>query len=260
MTSPLYRDPNAPPNRSGLYALLQPLAMVAFVGLAALGALAAFHFFSNNTDLPVEAYSVVAPEEVAEAQITLDSIGAQESWVASNGDPLRVGLISGHAGSDAGAVCDNGLTEADVNRDIVTQVAEQLEGRNIEVIVLDEFDARLDGFLADTLVSVHADSCRDYGDTLTGFKLAEANTNASLDLKNCMYQAYALTTQLYYHVNTITEHMTDYHAFRKIAPGTPAIIIEAGFMNRDMELLTTQSHVPAQGIEAGILCYLEQAR
>jgi N-acetylmuramoyl-L-alanine amidase len=51
--------------------------------------------------------------------------------------------------------------------------------------------------------------------------------------------------------------MTDYHAFRLIAPGTPAIILETGFMNLDRELLTTRHEVAVGGIVNGIACFLE---
>ena len=37
----------------------------------------------------------------------------------------------------------------------------------------------------------------------------------------------------------------------------PAAIIETGFMNLDRQFLTTQPEVAAQGIVAGIICYLD---
>ena len=52
--------------------------------------------------------------------------------------------------------------------------------------------------------------------------------------------------------------MTDYHAFRLLAPGTPAIILETGFMYQDRSLLTQQPELPAQGVVDGILCFLNQ--
>jgi N-acetylmuramoyl-L-alanine amidase len=64
-------------------------------------------------------------------------------------------------------------------------------------------------------------------------------------------------TQLPYHENTITPHMTDYHAFRKIALGTPAIIIEVGFISLDRELLTTGADLVSDALVDGILCYLD---
>jgi N-acetylmuramoyl-L-alanine amidase len=38
--------------------------------------------------------------------------------LAQSPGPLRVGIIAGHAGFDSGAVCDDGLTEVEVNATI----------------------------------------------------------------------------------------------------------------------------------------------
>jgi hypothetical protein len=54
--------------------------------------------------------------------------------------------------------------------------------------------------------------------------------------------------------------MADYHAFRAIGIGTPAIIIETGFMNLDREFLTTGAEVPSRAITEGILCYVNAVR
>ena len=51
--------------------------------------------------------------------------------------------------------------------------------------------------------------------------------------------------------------MTDYHAFRTLPEGVPAIIIETGFMNLDRTLLTTNADVSAAGILNGIQCFLD---
>jgi hypothetical protein len=51
--------------------------------------------------------------------------------------------------------------------------------------------------------------------------------------------------------------MTDYHAFRTLPPGVPAIILETGFMNLDRALLTTNADIPAIGILSGIQCFLD---
>jgi N-acetylmuramoyl-L-alanine amidase len=52
--------------------------------------------------------------------------------------------------------------------------------------------------------------------------------------------------------------MTSYHAFSEIDPNTPAVIIEAGYMNQDRELLTKDPARVARGITAGIMCYLNR--
>ena len=50
--------------------------------------------------------------------------------------------------------------------------------------------------------------------------------------------------------------MTDYHAFREIDPATTAAIIEAGFLNKDYAILTGHPDVVADGIVAGIMCFV----
>ena len=168
------------------------------------------------------------------------------------------GIIAGHKDNDSGSVCDDGLTEASINATIALKVAENLQKRGITIEILSEFDPRLQNYHATALVSIHADSCTYYNELATGFKIAGSSYTDSQALSICVEQAYREETQLPYHMNTITEHMTDYHAFREIGPSTPAIIIETGFMNLDREMLTTGADIPADGVTNGILCFLNQ--
>jgi hypothetical protein len=50
--------------------------------------------------------------------------------------------------------------------------------------------------------------------------------------------------------------MTRYHAFSEIAPNTTAGIIEIGFLNLDQAILTSDPELLADGIVAGIKCYM----
>ena len=50
--------------------------------------------------------------------------------------------------------------------------------------------------------------------------------------------------------------MTEYHTFREIHSQTPAVIIEAGFMYLDRDILTKEPEKVARGITDGILCYV----
>lgn len=177
--------------------------------------------------------------------------------LAQSPGPIRIGLIAGHKGSDSGAVCDDGLTEAEVNLNITEKVAGALLAQGIHADILDEFDARLDNYGGTAVISIHADSCVYYNDLATGYKVAPSSRTDSSLLQNCMETAYAQVTQLPYHANTITPHMTDYHAFRSLPEGVPAIIIETGFMNLDRTILTTNADVPASGILNGIQCFLD---
>ena len=136
-------------------------------------------------------------------------------------------------------------------------MAQQFARQGATVTILNEFDDRLQGLQADLLVSIHADSCIG----ASGYKAAYAtNANvatAALVLNRCFDEWYAKTTQLTLHLNTITHAMTDYHAFRKIDPTTPAMILEVGFIGGDQQLLVERPATVAQGITESIRCYFE---
>ncbi|GJM41417.1 MAG: hypothetical protein DHS20C20_16990 [Ardenticatenaceae bacterium] len=174
--------------------------------------------------------------------------------------PIRIGIISGHKGSDSGSVCDDGLTEADVNLNIAEKVAGALLAQGIHADILDEFDPRLSTYGGTAVISIHADSCTYFNDLAAGYKVAASSRTDSTQLQSCMELSYQQATQLSYHANTITLHMTDYHAFRTLPDGVPAIIIETGFMNLDRELLTTNADIPAAGILSGIQCFLDSTQ
>lgn len=170
--------------------------------------------------------------------------------------PLHVALIAGHMSHDSGAVCEDGLTEADINLKVAHNVVASLQERGIRSEVYAEFDPRLQGYGGTALVSIHADSCDYFNDLATGFKISGSPLTDSSQLSICMENEYQAATQLPYHANTVTEDMRNYHAFREIGPGVAAVIIEIGFMNLDRELLTTNAHIPVEGIVNGIVCYL----
>jgi len=171
----------------------------------------------------------------------------------------RVGIIAGHYGSDSGALCEDGLQEVDINLDVAKQVVTLLAMRGWEVQLLEEFDARLEGYKADALLSLHADSCAFPGKS--GFKIARAESSyipGSEDrLVDCLRHSYGEVTGLPFDAYTITYDMTRYHALYEIDPTTPAAIIEAGFMLDDRVLLTEQSDRVAQGIADGLICFVE---
>ncbi|OQA23723.1 MAG: N-acetylmuramoyl-L-alanine amidase [Chloroflexi bacterium ADurb.Bin360] len=172
---------------------------------------------------------------------------------------IRVGVVPGHAGSDSGAICPDGLQEAQLNAQVADLVAGMLRARGWTVDLLDEFDERLAGYQANVLVSIHADSCVYAGKT--GFKVARAESSyipGSEDiLVSCLSRYYHARTGLPFDANTITFDMTRYHAFYEIHQNTPAAIIETGFMLDDRELLVERQDVVAAGIVEGLVCFLE---
>lgn len=236
----------SPPANSWRAFLVSQFATLVYLALGAMVVLFLSRYFQQTSDQPLEAFAIVeptiAPTESAQLVVT----------------GLDVALIAGHHESDVGAMCDDGLTEAAINLDIARRVAARLEDAGYTTEIFAEFDGRISVFGGRALVSIHADSCGEYGADATGFKISQASDAESGRLKACLFEAYAARTGLRYHANTITEHMADYHAFREIRPDVPAVIIETGFMNLDRELLTVQSDIPADGIAAGILCYLER--
>ena len=171
-----------------------------------------------------------------------------------------IGIVSGHWGHDPGSVCDDGLTEAEVNLTIATMVQKKFNDLGYDVEILKEFDPRLRNYQATVLVSIHNDSCTYINPQATGFKVAAAQASPdpirATQLTSCLRSRYGQVTGLPLHSTSVTIDMTDYHAFDEIANDTTAAIIETGFLNLDRQFLTSQPDVVAQGIVDGILCFL----
>ncbi len=180
---------------------------------------------------------------------------------------LRIGIVAGHwgDGSDPGAVCLDGITkEQEINLTIAQLVRqklqEQLEVKGYKIDLLQEFDSRLDGYVAALLLSIHSDICDATHPEATGFKLAAStysnDKNLTDRLAACLYDGYQRATGLPYNPNNVTDDMTKYHAFRAIDPSTPAAIIETGFLYLDRSLLVDHPQLVADGIVAGVLCFV----
>ncbi|MHB1319216.1 MAG: N-acetylmuramoyl-L-alanine amidase [Anaerolineae bacterium] len=176
-----------------------------------------------------------------------------------SGQRATVGLLAGHWQNDSGAVCDDGLTEAEINLAVARAVGDRLRQEGITVQILPEFSPRLNGFRAKAFVAIHTDSCID----LSGFKLARMTHSDDPDAEDLLvrtiYRTYADATGLEPHYDTITDDMRQYHALRRISPGTPGAIIEIGFMGGDRYLVTQQQDRAAAGIAGGILAFLAES-
>ena len=218
------------------------------------------------------------PAVVQGLQLERDEIMAD--LAAARATPLqtpqwlrRIGIISGHRGlgatllRDPGAVCYDEykrvtLEEETINFAVSTRVIANLEALNFAVDMLDEFDPRLDNYRADALVSIHANSCIDYGEVVSGFIVSKSDarpeTGNDVFLRECIALNYAANIPLERSYNE-TEDMINNHAWQKIHPLTPGVILEMGFMLADQEILTTQHDLLAHAITMGILCYIENA-
>lgn len=201
------------------------------------------------------------------ARLAGASIPVLDRWIpqtfVSAAFAKQVILISGHAGYDSGAVCTDTagqvlVTEAEVNAAVAERAAQLLRRAGADVLILTEFDPRLQGLQADVLLSIHADSCIE----ASGYKAAH-HTNSAIPaiearLVACIDQHYPRVTGLAHHPNTITHDMTNYHAFRQIDPQTPAAIIELGFLGGDQTLLVERPDTAAQGVAESLLCFLQE--
>ncbi len=179
----------------------------------------------------------------------------------TNSPRPRIGLVAGHwGGQDTGAVCPDGLTEVSLNLKIATLVQSMLVKEGFEVDLLKEFDPRLTEYKALALVSIHNDSCDYINDQATGFKVAAAKSSQfpekSTRLTACLSQRYQAITGLPFHYGSVTNDMTDYHAFNEINSDTTAAIIETGFMNLDRDKLVNHTDQIAEGVASGILCFV----
>jgi N-acetylmuramoyl-L-alanine amidase len=173
-----------------------------------------------------------------------------------------VGIVAGHHGpeNDPGAVCEDGLQEADVNLRVAEQVVAALSRRGFQAELLEEFDERLLGYRAEALLAIHADSC--IAGEATGFKVARVLGSAIPEVEDalvsCLRKEYGRITGLAYHEQTITPDMHAYHAFLEIDPRTPGAIIEMGFLGADKDLLVNHPEKVAEGVFAGLVCFLER--
>ena len=179
----------------------------------------------------------------------------------------RIGIVSGHRGRDSGAVCADEygnalLREVDINFAVAQRVVARLTARNYAVDMLDEVDPRLENYRAAALVSIHANTCYDFGEYVSGYIVAisEARPRTGIDafLRECIALNYGARVPLRRSF-AVTDDMANYHAWQKIHPLTPGMLLEMGYMLADQVVLTEDPDMLADAITAGILCFMENA-
>ena len=244
--------PNEPsqesPSKKGVIYQLQIIFVVAFV-LATL-----FTAWTPGVSVPSNDW-----ENISFAPVPTPTLAENNPTKTPRTRPL-VGIVAGHWGNDSGSVCNDGLTEAEVNLEIASLVQKYLTEQGYDVDLLKEFDLRLTGYEATALVSIHADSCDYINDLATGFKVAQAMSSKRPErvarLTACLRSRYTQITGMPLHSTSVTGDMTSYHAFGEINDGTAAVIIETGFLNLDRQFLTQTPELAAQGIADGVVCFI----
>ena len=235
------------------------LRSVMMVAVAAGLMATIFVWWTPNQFIPSEVRSELGQGQVPAAaaqEPALPTPRATPNWLR------KIGVVSGHRGPelDPGAVCPDGLTEAEINFDVAQRVVRALREQGFSVDLLDEFDPRLENYHAAALVSIHANTCQDFGEVVSGYLVAAAASRVTARgddeiLVDCVARYYEQATGLDRH-SGLTEDMTNYHTFREIHSLTPAAIIEIGFMLADRDLITNRADRVAEGVTNGVLCFL----
>ncbi len=261
-TSPAHEGTgNAVPNVSRLVVVISCLAAVG----AMFGGLLGFQPPSETAPNATTPSPTPAPTTYVLSATPLPTAAPTETPTAIPTPAVpHIGIVAGHWGNDTGALCPDGLQEVDINLDIAKRVVHILRAHDYQVDLLQEFDARLTGYQADALVSIHADSCTEFTNATppaSGFKVASVVDSAVPEeedrLVECLTERYRTRTGMFFHANSITGDMSQYHTFYEIDGETPGAIIETGFMFADRELLTDRADLVAQGIAEGVVCFIE---
>jgi len=216
-----------------------------------------FTWFTPNEFINQDVRSQLGAAIATSAATSIPTVQPTPNWAR------RIGIVAGHRGpeNDPGAICPDGLTEAEINFNVAQLVVGNLRALGYTVDLLDEFDTRLDGYQAAVIVSIHSNTCRDFGEVVSGYLIAGPSARVTVRdedrrLVECVSENYAVASGLPRREG-VTEDMTDYHSFREIDATTPAAILELGFMLADRAMLTEHQDALAQGITNGVLCFLE---
>jgi N-acetylmuramoyl-L-alanine amidase len=255
--------------RKERYTLVTAVSLIRSLAVtfsAAVIASTIFMWFTSPDFLPARTRANLAPvQQTAQRVIATRTPLPTPTWFNV------IGVLAGHSGSgrtdtgipDPGSVCADGFTELSVTTEVAARVAAKLRGRGYTVVELGEFDERLDGFEAAAFISLHAEACVDYGAgyTFHGFKSTYPGTrftvrDQDMIFNDCVRVNYAALTNMQFQANQITPNMLEYHAFRKIAPTTPGVILELGWLNYNRDMLA-QPDLLADAIVNGMRCFLE---
>lgn len=214
---------------------------------------------------------VSEPEAPADAEPT----GIPLPTPRPAGEPWRIGLQIGHLRSNelpdelarlrtSTGARYGGVTEAQLNESIVMRIVPILEANGVVVDVLPATVPP--SYSADAFLSIHADG--NASARPRGWKLATPwrASPASKALYAAVHGSYGAATGLPEDLNGVTPNMRGYYAFNyrryehAIAPTTPAIIVEIGYMTNaaDREVLFDQPDRVAWGVADGILRYLAE--
>ena len=182
----------------------------------------------------------------------------QLSISGDEGKPI-IGILAGHAGKGSGAVCEDGLTEADVNLAIANMVKNKLENLGYAVFILSENAMEIINFEGFAFVALYCGSCEDSATNSSGFIVANSLHTQALEATNtlaaCMGDAYQRETGMYFTYKILANDLAVSDIIASLNPYTPVVFIEMGSLFHDRKMLVEESVKVAEGISKGIRCY-----
>lgn len=162
----------------------------------------------------------------------------------------RIGLYVGHHHNDTarGVVCADGLTEREINGAVADQLRAELLAQGYAVDMFYDKGAKLNGYRADLLISIHVYGCMN--DIDSGYRSINISDDSALD--RCMRE-YEAATSLERLENPA--YTNDYTRFYQTAESTPVMTIELGMLEADRYLLTQQQDRVVSGLANTINCF-----
>ncbi len=194
-----------------------------------------------------------------------------------------IGIEAGHTKSVSGAsTCDKQGNEYTITRDVALKAAQLLKDRGYSVTVFQgdpgtgtEPKSKMVGFKGAAFLALHTDYCPTDKETgapviISGYKVGRkggargtglmGSNDASDQLAQSIWDNYGRVTGLPqdHEPGHFTNNMLYYYAFNQVDAGTPAALIEMGWMSGDGAYMFSEAgqNAMAQGVADGLAAFV----
>jgi hypothetical protein len=208
---------------------------------------------------PRKVFNTPSLASLVEAGATQAALEAQAE--VDNASVRHIGILVGHwQDSIPGEVCQDGTVESDVNLAIAERVKKKLEDLDYVVDLFPEYDLNLLNYEGAAFIALYSGSCAESPLPPSGFSIGGSysaqNPELVDQLATCLAQEYQQSTQLPFTYEVINAEDASYHIFRDISVNIPAVRLVMGSLKTDRTLLVGEPDQVAEGIVAGIQCFL----
>jgi len=240
-----------PANRHSTYTVMNGIQTVISIALVMATVLTLWN--------PRKVFNTPSLASLVESSATQAALEAQAE--TENVRSRHIGILAGHwEDSVPGEVCQDGTVESDVNLAIAELVKQELEDLDYIVDLFPEYDLTLLNYEGAAFVALYSGSCAESPLPPSGFSIGGSfsaqNPELVDQLATCLAQEYQQSTKLPFTYEVINAEDASYHIFRDISVNTPAVRLEMGSLKTDRRLLLEQPDQAAEGIAAGIQCFL----